>query len=199
MRRLGIDFDNTLVCYDELFSRIAREQNLITDAIPARKETVRDELRRLGKEDIWTELQGLVYGDRILEASPFDGVLETLAKLRSKGHELFIVSHKTQFPYLGPKYDLHQAARDWLKHHGFFEGLEFSPDEVFFELTKEDKLARIGKLGCEYFIDDLPEFLLEPTFPEKVKRILFDPADSAKADKRYQKIKFWPEIIEILR
>ena len=33
---------------------------------------------------------------------------------------------------------------------------------MFFELTKEAKVARIGGLGCTHFIDDLPEFLREP-------------------------------------
>jgi len=31
---------------------------------------------------------------------------------------VFIVSHKTQFPYLGPKYDLHEAALAWLTKNG---------------------------------------------------------------------------------
>jgi len=53
-------------------------------------------------------------------------------------------------------------------------GLDFG--DVYFELTKADKLRRIEQLGCTYFIDDLPEFLTDPQFPAAVQRILFDPA-----------------------
>jgi hypothetical protein len=46
---------------------------------------------------------------------------------------------------------------------------------VFFAETKQGKLQQIADLGCTHFIDDLPEFLLEPDFPAGVERILFDP------------------------
>jgi hypothetical protein len=47
---------------------------------------------------------------------------------------------------------------------------------VFFEETKEGKLARIAAVGCTTFVDDLPELLGDPRFPAGVRRILFDPA-----------------------
>ena len=34
---IGIDFDNTIVCYDELFGQLAREQDLVPDHIPSTK------------------------------------------------------------------------------------------------------------------------------------------------------------------
>ena len=46
---------------------------------------------------------------------------------------------------------------------------------IFFELTKEAKMARIGALERTIFIDDLPEFLDEAAFPKGVERLLFDP------------------------
>ena len=48
-------------------------------------------------------------------------------------------------------------------------------DRVFFAETKQGKLDRIRELDCSHYIDDLPEFLLEPGFPAEVERILFDP------------------------
>jgi hypothetical protein len=48
---------------------------------------------------------------------------------------------------------------------------------VSFELTKEAKVARIAALGCEAFIDDLPEIFASPDFPISTRRILFDPAN----------------------
>jgi hypothetical protein len=50
---------------------------------------------------------------------------------------------------------------------------------VFFELTQQDKVARVAALGCEAFIDDLPEILAMPGFPDGMCRILFDPENRA--------------------
>ena len=62
---LGIDFDNTIVGYDQLFHRVAVERRLIPANLPPRKNDVRDFLRSQGREDDWTMLQGYVYGPRM--------------------------------------------------------------------------------------------------------------------------------------
>jgi hypothetical protein len=46
---------------------------------------------------------------------------------------------------------------------------------VFFEITKDGKVARAVSLCCDMFIDDLPEILAMPGFPEGMRKILFDP------------------------
>lgn len=174
---IGVDFDNTIVCYDGIFHRAARAQGLISAEFPAEKQQIRDHLRQRGEEDRWTALQGLVYGREIRHAAPFPGVREFFAACRRLGIELAIISHKTLQPVLGPEYDLHAAAREWLTAQGFFaeDDLGLPIEQAFFEVTKEQKLQRIATLGCTHFIDDLPEFLSESTFPENVRRILFDP------------------------
>ena len=48
-----------------------------------------------------------------------------------------------------------------------------TPDQVFFEETRTEKLARIGSLGCTHFVDDLEEVLLHPAFPSATARIWF--------------------------
>lgn len=174
---IGVDFDNTIVCYDGVFHRVAVEEGLIGPEIGASKGAVRDHLRAVGREDDWTALQGLVYGARMDAAPPFPGVLEFFRVHIAAGTPIRIVSHKTRHPFLGPRHDLHAAARGWLETHGFFDPARIGMDEghAFFELTKEAKLARIGALNCRVFIDDLPEFLAEPAFPAGVERLLFDP------------------------
>ncbi len=172
---IGIDFDNTLVCYDELFHKVALEQRLIPADLPANKSEVRNYLRKIGREDDWTEMQGLVYGARLNEAKAFPGMLAFLRVASAIGIEMRIISHKTRHPYRGEKYDLHTAARTWLERQGVTAGIALNEVDVFFELTKAEKLARIGKCGCTHFIDDLPEFLSEPGFPEGVIKVLFDP------------------------
>lgn len=173
---IGIDFDNTIVSYDTLFHKVATEQGVIPAAIPLNKVAVRDHLRAIGKEDVWTEMQGYVYGARMGEAAAYPGAIEFFRWARAAGIPLCIVSHKTRHPFIGPQYDLHQAARGWVETHLVdAQGALIQPDRVFFELTKEAKWSRIAAAGCDWFIDDLPEILLAPAFPEKASRLLFDP------------------------
>ena len=175
---LGIDFDNTIVCYDQVFHRVAREQNLIPETVPASKGAVRDYLRQIGREDAWTEMQGLVYGPRLRDAEPFPGVLEFLSDAVCAGVPIRIISHKTRHPYKGPRHDLHQAARDWLERHGLFDvaRIGLPRDSVYLEPTLAAKLERVASAGCTHFIDDLPELLAEPAFPNGVIKVLFDPS-----------------------
>jgi hypothetical protein len=172
---LGVDFDNTIVCYDDLFHRIAVERGLIPAAVLSRKNEVRDHLRRGGQERQWTELQGYVYGPRMVEAQPFPGVLEFFARSVRQGLSLHIISHKTPTPVVGPAYDLHQTARNWLTEQGFFDvgRVGLSPDHVHFGVTREEKIGFIRKTACTHFVDDLEETFLEESFPEKVVQILF--------------------------
>src|SRR5207244_522866 len=78
--RIGLDLDNTLVCYDAVFSRLAVERGFIDPGAPVSKLAVRELLRGSGREDAWTELQGAAYGARMCEAEPFPGVLQLLVK-----------------------------------------------------------------------------------------------------------------------
>lgn len=190
---LGVDFDNTIVCYDALFHRVAREQNLIPVDVPVNKSDVRNYLRRVDNEVAWTEMQGTVYGGRMREATPYPGVLDFFQACRKAGIPTSIVSHKTRHPFLGEKYDLHAAAIAWLEQSGFFdaERIGLPRARVFFELTKAAKLERIGQCSCTHFIDDLPEFLSEPGFPTTVQRILFDPNQLYADEHRFLRLADW--------
>jgi hypothetical protein len=48
---------------------------------------------------------------------------------------------------------------------------------VYFESTRDKKIAKISELGLDYFVDDLPEVLEDPKFPLSVKRILYNPSE----------------------
>lgn len=176
---IGVDFDNTIVCYDRLFHRLAAERGWIPGNLDADKSSVRDYLRREDREEDWTLLQGIAYGSRIDEATSFPGVETFFSQCHIRQVPVCIISHKTRHPYRGPDFDLHQAARGWLTSHRFLgeTAIALPEERVFLEETKQAKLARIAAAGCTHFIDDLPEFLLEEDFPTGVCRILFDPAD----------------------
>jgi hypothetical protein len=190
---IALDFDNTIVRYDRLFHRLAVERGLVSANTPATKQAVRDFLRHAGREDDWTELQGVAYGPRIADAEPFPGVRQFLSRCRGAGARVAIVSHKTRHPYRGAKHDLHAAAHAFLEAHGFYRTSDtgLSPDRVFLELTLAAKLARIGAIGGNAFVDDLPEVLAEPTFPRRVRKVLFDPTDSYSDDPSYTRVISW--------
>lgn len=193
---VGIDFDNTIVCYDRTFHNEALKMGLIPKEIAARKNSVRDYLRGIGGEDEWIKLQGLVYGDRISSAPPFDGVVEFLRQCQENDVTIQIISHRTKHAARGYPYDLHKAAHNWLDAHGFKDRINLGRQVqgIHFELTKREKLQRVAKSGCEYFIDDLPEFLLDPSFPDSVKSLLFDPEGTAEVRAPVQKVLSWSEI-----
>jgi hypothetical protein len=174
--RLGIDFDNTIVSYDALFHKVALEQAVVPAGCAVSKLAVRDHLRAAGKEDVWTAMQGTVYGPRMDEAVAFPGVLGFLAWARDAGITLAIISHRTRHPFLGPKYDLHEAARRWVETHLTRGERPLVPaDSVFFTLTREEKIRCIDEWHCDYFIDDLPEVLQAAAFPAETVKLLFDP------------------------
>ena len=196
---IGVDFDNTIVCYDRLFHRVCVERELIPADTPVNKSDVRNYLRAAGREDAWTEIQGYVYGARMLEAEPFPGVLDFFRGCREANLDVCIVSHKTVHPFLGAQYDLHRAASDWLAAQDFHDpgGIGLPRDRVYFELTKEAKLARIASNGCTHFIDDLPEFLGDEGFPAAVQRLLFDPNGLYLHDRRFERVGSWLRMKEL--
>ena len=176
MTLLGLDFDNTLVRYDKLFYQLALEKSLIDESLPADKTAIRNYLRSQKQDEQFTLLQGEVYGLRILEAEPAEGMLNALGELHQRGIPMVLVSHKTRTPYKGPAYDLHQAAWSWLEKHGFFapDGLSWNRNQVFFEESKQAKIARIEAECCTHYIDDLPEIL--QMISRDIQTILYDPA-----------------------
>ena len=198
MIKLGIDFDNTLITYDLLFKKAALEKNLIPINFPESKSLIRNYLREKGQEKLFTILQGEVYGSRIFEATQSEGMYDSLRKAKNNGIELFIISHKTKTPYEGPKYNLHNAASNWLEKNLFFEksGINIPRKNVYFEVTKTKKIKRIESLGCTHFIDDLPEIL--DMINPKIKKILYNPKLNYLKNNDYINMKNWSELSKII-
>ena len=191
--RIGIDFDNTIACYDGVFHAAALERGLIPSNLARDKNSVRDYLNGASRADAFTELQGYVYGARMDLASPYPGFADFVTSARKAGHDLFVVSHKTRVPMLGARHDLHAAARGFLTARGLIGEGTIDPVNVFFELTKEAKVDRIASLRCDAFIDDLPEIFALAGFPSATRAILFDPADQF-GDVKFDRRASWAEI-----
>tara|TARA_B100002019_G_C21226438_1_gene577617 strand:+ start:182 stop:787 length:606 start_codon:yes stop_codon:yes gene_type:complete len=161
MKLIGLDFDNTLIDYDFLFYKTAFELDLIPHNIKKSKKAVREYLLKIGKEDFFTLIQGEVYGKSIQFAEQSEGVMDALMNLKLKGYEFVIVSHKTRFPIIGKKYDLHKSALNWLRKNSFMDtkGLNMKLENIHFLSTKLNKINKINSIKCDYFIDDLKEIL----------------------------------------
>jgi hypothetical protein len=177
--RIGIDFDNTIAGFDDVFVAAARAMGLVDAWYRGHKRALRDTIRGLPDGELaWQRLQGRVYGAGMASARLIDGVDAFLHRSRAAGEPVFIVSHKTEYGHHDPEaINLRQAALDWMTAHGFFRGDDngygLPLQNVFFEATRQKKLERIAALECTVFIDDLEEVLLDPAFPDGVTRVLF--------------------------
>jgi hypothetical protein len=193
---IGIDLDNTLVCYDDLFHLAAREERLIEASVPKRKEAIRDAIRLLPNgEKQWMRLQAMVYGARMAGATLFEGADAFLRHGARSRTPVRIVSHKTPFATLDDQpMDLRQAAREWLKTKGFFTSFGLLPGDVFFESTRAEKLDRIRSLRLTHFIDDLAEVFAEPAFPPATQKLHFAPHGTAATNPGARVFTHWHEL-----
>ena len=195
---VGLDFDNTIVTYDRVFHKHAVSRGWIAPETPALKSAVRDAIRKNRGNDDWTGLQAFVYGEAMGEAEMAEGLGAFLEWAVRRKARLFVISHKTALAAAaGPPGDLRTPAENWLRAHDFFseDFLNLAMGEqVFFEETREGKFSRIASLGLTHFIDDLPEFLLDPAFPKGIERIYYNPGWLETEEAAVKNFGSWNEI-----
>jgi hypothetical protein len=199
---VGVDFDNTIACYDDLLFRLAVERGLIPPDSRLGKKAIRDQIRALPGGDIeWQRLQAVMYGPAIDGAVPFAGVFDFLSQCRSANIRVFIISHKTPHSnLLGGGVNFREAATRWLRARGFFGpgGPGLLPAHVFYESTRQEKINRIRALGCTDFVDDLEETFLEEAFPAGVTKVLFNPhGEPVEADDVHE-CSEWDQIQDLI-
>ena len=175
--RIGIDLDNTLICYDQAFQRVGKEEGLLPASFQGSKAAVKRALLAERPDGLlWETLQGLVYGRRIDAASLFEGAEHFLRRCRERAEIVAIVSHKTERAHHDPALtDLRAAALRWMEGNRFFEAaaLGVRRDNVFFEGTRDEKVRRIAALRCDVFVDDLAAVLGHAEMPAGCRKILF--------------------------
>ena len=203
---IGLDFDNTIVCYDQAIAILAVELFELPAEVPRTKLGLRNYLRAANREPEWSAFQGELYGPGMNHAELFEGAIATMQQLVADGHELVIVSHRSRRPYAGEPHDLHLAARNWvadrLQSVGLFGSIG-DKSGVYFLETRDQKVALIAELSCEIFIDDLPEVLEATDFPRDTYPILFNPSRSGELTKQGNNdvISAWsqlPQLISVL-
>ncbi len=197
IKNIGIDFDNTIVTYDNVFYKHALKFGLITREVKKEKKAIRDAIRSLPEGNKrWTELQGLVYGAHMEEAEPMRGVESFLDACKKSSFRIFIISHKTVYPAIGPRVNLQVAAKKWLKSRDFLSRFNLAENNIMFEETLDGKLEQIMRRGCSYYIDDLVEILSHTDFPEGVKKMLYGQYKSEDLPVDIMHFKDWDEIRE---
>lgn len=178
---IGVDLDNTIICYDQAFHRAALDRGWINPATPPAKTAVKNAVLAKAGNQAWTELQGFVYGPGLKAAAAYPGVAEFFQACGERHVPVVIVSHKTQYAAAGPRYDLREDATGWLKTSGLLDLLPPSTEPVIFTATRSEKLDAVRRLRCATLIDDLPEVFRDPAYPGETNFILFDP-DGAHTD-----------------
>ena len=201
--RVGIDFDNTIICYDHVFTNLAKSWKLVEKDEKVSKKTLRDKLRLLADGELtWQRMQGKVYGELIDHAAVFAGFKDFIAQCHTRNvTDIFIVSHKTEYGHFDEnRINLRDAARGWLRKQGFFENNSYNIPEqnVFFETTREDKIKRIKSLHCTHFIDDLVEVFESSLFPNEIERILFQPTIEWQFEGKMKCYSSWESIKKAL-
>src|SRR5438046_7722411 len=108
--RIGLDFDGTVALYDEVFHRCAVEKFEMPREIAMNKLAIRAWFWNTpGAKEKWIELQGIVYGAGMNEAREAPGLERFLQMCRENQSDVFIISHKTEFPVMGPRVNLREA------------------------------------------------------------------------------------------
>jgi hypothetical protein len=197
---IGLDLDNTLIDYDDVFASVASEIGLLPQhlGLTTRTQVKAHLCAEPGGEEAWMRLQGQVYGRFIGRARLFEGVPDFFRAISARGAHVSIISHKTRTGHFDvDRIDLWQASLDWMKKHDFFssQGFGLRPSSVHFHETRSGKIAAIATTGCELFVDDLPEVLRDQRFPRGVGKIWFAGNRAAPADDELVPYRNWAEIL----
>jgi hypothetical protein len=176
----------------------ARERELIAADFCGRKGAIRDAVRRrAGGEASWQALQADIYGEMIVGAAAFPGTREFILRARELGSKVAIVSHKTPFAAgCQGATNLHAAARSWLFANGLIGTGVVAESDLYFESSRDDKLARICALDVDIAIDDLVEVLTDPHFPQSARRWLFAPGSAPRRFGALESFDSWNGITE---
>jgi len=173
---IGLDFDNTIACYNDVFTSEAKIKGLVNNDWKGSKQDLK--LLLDSQEDgqtIWQTIQGQVYGPSMQKATLFPGVARFLLRCKLEGHTVFIVSHKTKYGHFDKtKTLLREASLTWMGSQGFFKDTLYGVNRknIFFANTQSEKVSKIRSLNLDVFVDDLEEIFLHPDFPD-IKKILF--------------------------
>lgn len=173
--RIGIDFDNTIVNYDSVFTFLLKKKfNIYKSGLS--KKSIRKLIINLKNEKSWMQMQGQAYGKYMHKSIISPGFINFLYRSILNGSQIFIVSHKTKFGHFDKsKTNLRNESKKWLKKNVNFNKKICIPEKnIFFLSSIHHKIKKIKSLNLDFFIDDLELILENKNFPSRTKKILFN-------------------------
>ena len=168
--KFGFDLDNTLINYSQAvqeYCKISRISDVRT--IDGLRSTLR---RQDSAGYLWQTAQSWLYTEGLQFAVPNTGAEALCRYLKLNKYELFIVSHKTTHsPDFAGHKPLHELATKWIMDSPL--SVYFTEaSSVYYEPTRESKVARIRSLKLNLFVDDLEEVFREAGFPSFTRSFL---------------------------
>lgn len=200
--KIGLDLDNTLVNYESSFVAAAEFLQFRLPSSVSSKFQIREFLRaKPNGELLWQQLQGLAYGRfATAYASLYPGVKRFLWRCKRHGHDVTVVSHKTQYGH----YDnggtpLRQISSEFLKVQGLLDSETGLIQRVVYTSTREEKLDYITNESFDWFVDDLPEVIYALEGHLSLKTIHFHPTlgtDSSTVERKnlFGSVSDWQQI-----
>ena len=148
--RIGIDFDNTIVSYEQVFYEIAQKDNININSYSLSggyKTQVKIALTKKVNGDIqWQRIQGYVYGLGMSSAQIMFGFFNFVLNCRLNNWDVYVVSHKSEYGHFDKsRTQLRRAALDWMKNNNFFYESEplIPQNNIFFLDTQDLKIKKI--------------------------------------------------------
>ena len=172
---IGVDLDNTIINYEKSFYKVALKEKLINKSYEYKgRLKLKKYIEKKENKKKWMEIQGLVYGKFIKFAEINQGFCKFLRLSKLRNIKIYIISHKTEFPYFNNQISLRKKSLEWLKLQKIFsKKYNLNKKNLFFTNNRKEKIEKIKLLKCDIFIDDLKLILQNIYFPKNCKKIHF--------------------------
>lgn len=193
MAVIVVDVDNTIIDYCDVLSNLVRSYCESEQRVAMSHAEAKVKIQSLGGNDLWTLLQGQIYGPLMADAKVFDGFMEFLDSVSDR-HSIFLVSHRSRYPYAGPKYDLHSYVLKFFEKEGLDNVFRVNRS-LFLKETLEEKIAKIISLEPHIVIDDKLEVLERlDALGCRAAKYWFQPTEFENSE-QYERKVVWADII----
>ena len=144
---IGIDFDNTIVYYDDVFYNLAFNKGWIKKNRKLSKNEIRDFIHKSNNGiEKWKVLQSMVYSSLISNAPPMPEVFKFIKICNDFDISVHIVSHKTKYAEINTNgNNLRKKALEWIYTHKAKFRVNLPDSSINFMDTREDKIKFIKK------------------------------------------------------
>ena len=199
---VGLDLDNTII--DHRTSLLSISRLIGFENVGSTKKSLKKAIIDKFGEAHWTFAQALIYGPLSMEAEVYSGFYEFLERMHELGHQVCIVSHRTEKASGDERINLKNYARLAVSR---LLGEYSSRCPLYTANSIEEKVRTINRLNCDVFVDDLQHVLhlLQQTGSRSIRILYRDSADSGvgsepaleSGDASFYAATSWFEVIRI--